>query len=72
MAFTQRGTDYAETEALLAAIADDADTLDKQLGNLLPSERRTLMAACYTIIRTIDRMPGHGPDRGTGDHEVER
>ncbi|MCC4266267.1 hypothetical protein [Microbacterium schleiferi] len=52
-----RGTDYAETEALLATLADDAEGLDRQLRNLYPSERRKLLAACYTIAHAIQRMP---------------
>lgn len=51
-----RGTDYAETEALLAALSDDEEGVEQWLGELLPGERASLDHALTWMSRTIMRL----------------
>ena len=44
------GTTYVESEAILAAQAEDHDEVERIVAEMLPGERRALSAACYRVL----------------------
>lgn len=64
---TNRGTGYAETEALLAAIADDEEGVEQWLRELLPGERATLDSAIHRMSATLMHLRHGSPDQDQQD-----
>jgi hypothetical protein len=60
------GTNFVESEAILAAQADDADTLARLVADMLPGERRSLALAATSLTNVLWDAEGQPSTWGSG------